>query len=110
MVADRSAGRRTGHFGRHRGDRTGRRARRCVGSARSVIAQTAQALKLLREAGNRCETHDEDAMLWSSLSAAPLQSAHDLGWRVSLRPGDLTSFINDVMVLETDNASQTDLR
>src|SRR6266404_3818513 len=75
---------------------------RCVGSARSVIAQTAQALKLLREAGNYCETHDEDARLWSSLSAAPLQSAHDLGWRVSLRPGDLTSLINDVIVLETD--------
>jgi glycolate oxidase subunit GlcD len=83
---------------------------RCVGSARSVITQTAQALKLLREAGNYCETHDEDARLWSSLSAVPLQSAHDLGWRVNLRPGDLTSFINDVMVLETDNASQIDLR
>ena len=45
---------------------------RFVGSSRSVVAQTAQALKLLRDNGSRCTTHDEDDALWRKLSAVPL--------------------------------------
>jgi glycolate oxidase subunit GlcD len=83
---------------------------RFAGSARSVVTQTAQALKLLREEGQRCETFDEDARVWSNLGAVPLQSDHDLGWRLSLRPSDLISFLNEMMVLEKDNASLIGLR
>jgi glycolate oxidase subunit GlcD len=83
---------------------------RFVGSARAVVTQTAQALKFLREAGNHCETHDEDSGLWSNLRAVPLQSDLDLGWRLSLRPSDLNSFVDEVLALETDNAAQINLR
>ncbi len=82
---------------------------RFVGSARAVVAQTAQALKLLREDGNRCATLDEDSQPWNKLSAVPLQSANDLSWRVALRPGDLPAFLNDVAALETDEASHAGL-
>jgi len=82
---------------------------RFVGSARSVVAQTAQALKLLREDGNRCVTLDEDSGPWSKLSAVAFQSANDLSWRVALRPGDLPSFLKDVTDLETDEASHIGL-
>jgi glycolate oxidase subunit GlcD len=83
---------------------------RFVGSSRSVIAQTAQALKLLRDDGNRCETIDEDKQQWSRLSAVPLQSAGDLKWRVTLRPTDLAGFLGEVAELENDEASHPELR
>lgn len=83
---------------------------RFVGSSRSVVAQTAQALKLLRDDGNHCVTLDDDFQSWSKLSAAPLQSARDLAWRVSLRPTDLPSFLKEVSAIETDATSHLDLR
>jgi glycolate oxidase subunit GlcD len=83
---------------------------RFVGSSRSVIAQTAQALKLLRDDGNRCETIDEDQQQWSRLSAVPLQSAGDLKWRVALRPTDLVGFLGEMAELENDEASHPELR
>lgn len=83
---------------------------RFVGSSRSVIAQTAQALKLLRDDGNRCETIDEDKQQWSRLSAVPLQSGGDLKWRVTLRPTDLAGFLGEMAELENDEASHRDLR
>jgi len=83
---------------------------RFVGSSRSVIAQTAQALKLLRDDGNRCETIDEDKQQWSRLSAVPLQSAGDLKWRVTLRPTDLAGFLGEMAELENDEASHPELR
>lgn len=83
---------------------------RFVGSARSVVAQTAQALKLLRDDGNRCATLDEESQPWSKLSAVPLQSSNDLSWRVALRPTDLASFLGDVATLEADETSHVGLR
>jgi glycolate oxidase subunit GlcD len=83
---------------------------RFVGSARSVVAQTAQALKLLRDDGNRCATLDEESQPWSKLSAVPLQSHDDLSWRVALRPTDLISFLSEVAALEEDETSHAGLR
>ncbi len=83
---------------------------RFVGSSRSVIAQTAQALKLLRDDVNRCATIDEENEPWSKLSAAPLQSSDDLKWRVTLRPTELAAFLDDMTELESDEASHPGLR
>lgn len=83
---------------------------RFMGSPRSVVAQTAQALKVLREANNQCTTHDDDDALWRKLSAVPLKSEDELIWRVGLRPTDLISFLPDVAELENDKASQVALR
>jgi glycolate oxidase subunit GlcD len=83
---------------------------RFVGSARSVVAQTAQALKLFRDDGVRCATQDEDSQPWSKLSAVPLQSHDDLSWRVALRPTDLISFLGEVAALEEDETSHVGLR
>ena len=83
---------------------------RFVGSARSVVAQTAQALKLFRDDGVRCATLDEESQPWSKLSAVPLQSSDDLIWRVALRPTDLASFLSEVVALEADETSHLGLR
>ena len=83
---------------------------RFVGSARSVVAQTAQALKLLRDEGVRCATLDEEAQPWDRLSAAPLQSSGELRWRAALRPTDLVAFLGGMAELEEDKASHPGLR
>lgn len=83
---------------------------RFMGSPRSVVAQTAQALKVLREANNQCTTHDDDDALWRKLSAVPFRSEGELIWRVGLRPTDLISFLGDVTDLENDEASHAALR
>jgi glycolate oxidase subunit GlcD len=83
---------------------------RFMGSARSVVAQTAQALKVLREANNQCTTHDEDDTLWRKLAAVSLKSGDELIWRVGVRPGDLASFLSDLAEVENDEASQVALR
>ena len=84
---------------------------RFAGSSRAVVAQTAQALKVLRENnGNRCTTHDEDEAPWRRLSAAPLQSSDDLIWRATMRPTELPSFLGDVSTLGKDDASHGRLR
>jgi FAD/FMN-containing dehydrogenase len=82
---------------------------RFVGSSRSVITQTAQALKLLRDDGNRCATFDEEARPWAKLSALPLQSAGDLKWRVAMRPTDLAAFLEEMGELEADESSHPGL-
>jgi glycolate oxidase subunit GlcD len=83
---------------------------RFVGSSRSVVTQTAQALKLLRDDGNGCATFDEDAQPWAKLSAVPLQSADELKWRVALRPTDLAAFLSEMSKLEDDEGSHPGLR
>jgi FAD/FMN-containing dehydrogenase len=83
---------------------------RFVGSARSVVTQTAQALKLLRDGGNQCATFDEDAQPWAKLSALPLQSDDELKWRVALRPTDLAAFLGEMGELEEDEGSHPGLR
>jgi glycolate oxidase subunit GlcD len=83
---------------------------RFVGSSRSVITQTAQALKLLRDDGHRCETLEADAQAWSKLSSAPLAPLAELKWRATLRPTDLAQFLGDLAELEKDEASHPGLR
>jgi glycolate oxidase subunit GlcD len=83
---------------------------RFMGSPRAVITQAAQALKLLRDDGNRGEIIDDDGESWSRLSALPLESAEELSWRVTLRPTDLAAFLVSVAELEDDEASHPGLR
>ena len=83
---------------------------RFAGSARAVVMQTAQALKLLRDAGLHCQTHDDDLLLWQSLSSASCRPARDISWRASLRPTELPAFLSDVLELENDEASHVQLQ
>ncbi len=83
---------------------------RFAGASRSVVSQTAQALKLLRgDRDTRARTLDEDEALWSNLAAVSLRLADNLSWRASLRPSDLVSFVNEVAALEKDEASHPSL-
>ncbi|HSQ23237.1 MAG TPA: FAD-linked oxidase C-terminal domain-containing protein [Pyrinomonadaceae bacterium] len=83
---------------------------RFAGSARAVVTQTAQALKLLRDAGLHCETYDDDVLLWRGLSSASCQPSGDLSWRALVRPTDLPAFVSDVSELEEDEASHVQLQ
>jgi glycolate oxidase subunit GlcD len=83
---------------------------RFMGSPRSVVAETARALKLLRDDGRPCETLAEDAGWWSKLSAVPLRSADELKWRVALRPTDLVAFLDEMAAIEKDEPSHPALR
>jgi glycolate oxidase FAD binding subunit len=83
---------------------------RFAGSARAVVSQTAHALKRLRDQNNRCFALDEDQPLWLKLSSAPMQTSDNLGWRLSLRPGDLVSFLEEMIALEKDESSHVSLR
>jgi glycolate oxidase subunit GlcD len=83
---------------------------RFAGASRSVVSQTAQALKLVRSDRNsQARTLDEDDVLWSNLAAVTLRLADNLSWRTSLRPSDLGSFVNEVAALERDEASHPSL-
>jgi len=83
---------------------------RFAGASRSVVSETAQALKLVRsDRDSQARTVDEDERLWSGLAAVTLRLADNLSWRASLRPGDLVSFVNEVAALETDEASHPSL-
>ena len=84
---------------------------RFAGSARAVVSQTAHALKLLRaDQKNHCHALDEDQTLWQKLSAAPMQTSDNLVWRLGLRPGDLVSFLDEMIALEKDETSHVSLR
>ena len=83
---------------------------RFAGSTRAVVSQTAQALKLLRaDQNNRCFALDEDEALWLKLSAAPTQTSANLSWRAGLRPGDLVSFLDEMIALAKDETSHVSL-
>jgi len=83
---------------------------RFAGASRSVVSETAQALKVVRsDRDSQARTVDEDERLWSGLAAVTLRLADNLSWRASLRPGDLVSFVNEVAALETDEASHPSL-
>jgi len=84
---------------------------RFVGSSRTVVTQTAQALKVLRESGQmKCTAHDNDAAFWSELIGLPLQAGDDLGWRAVMRPSDLYLFLNEITRLDHDGASHPELK
>ena len=83
---------------------------RFAGASRSVVSQTAQALKQVRsDRSAQARTLDEDEHLWSNLAAVTLRLADNLSWRTSLRPSDLVSFVNEAAELETDEASHPSL-
>src|SRR5713226_38754 len=83
---------------------------RFAGASRSVVSQTAQALKQGRsDPSAQARTLDEDEHLWSNLAAVTLRLADNLSWRTSLRPSDLVSFVNEAAELETDEASHPSL-
>jgi FAD/FMN-containing dehydrogenase len=83
---------------------------RFAGAARSVVSQTAQALKLVRsDRDSQARTLDEDEHLWANLAAVTQPVADNLSWRTSLRPSDLVSFAGEVAALETDEASHPSL-
>jgi len=83
---------------------------RFAGSARAVVSQTAHALKLLRgDQNNRCYALDEDQGLWQKLSAALMQTSDNLSWRLSVRPGDLATFLDEIVALEKDETSHVAL-
>jgi glycolate oxidase subunit GlcD len=83
---------------------------RFAGSPRAVVTETASALKKLREQNIRCVTHDEDDELWRGVSEAATRGVNDLSWRALIRPGDLGSFVEDVVSLEDDDAAQVELQ
>jgi glycolate oxidase subunit GlcD len=83
---------------------------RFAGSTRAVVTQTAQALKLLREAGLHCETFDDDLPLWRGVSSAGSDAARDISWRVTVRPADLPALGAVVSELEDDDASHVQLQ
>jgi glycolate oxidase subunit GlcD len=83
---------------------------RFAGAARSVVSQTAQALKLARSDRDlQARTLDEDEHLWANLAASAVRVADNLSWRAGLRPSDMASFVNEVAALETDEASHPSL-
>lgn len=83
---------------------------RFAGSSQGVVKQTAQALKLLRDNGLLCETHDDDAKLWSTIGSASYHPSFDISWRASVRPTEIPSLVDDVVALEQDEASQVQLQ
>lgn|SRR5574341_572138 len=83
---------------------------RFAGSARSVITQTAQALKALRDQGFHCSAQDDDGLIWEKLAAASLDAKSDLIWLACVRPSDLASFVSDVTAMERDGTSHLGLQ
>jgi FAD/FMN-containing dehydrogenase len=83
---------------------------RFAGSSRAVVTQTAQTLKMLRDAGLRCVTHDDDVTLWQSLSNISSQIKYDLGWSARARATDLSALIDEVVALERDDAWRSTIR
>ena len=83
---------------------------RFAGSTRTVITQTAQALKTLRDESFRCALYDDDAALWQVLGAAPLQTNYDLGWSARVRPTDLPALVDEIAKLESDDAWHSAVR
>jgi glycolate oxidase subunit GlcD len=83
---------------------------RFAGSAQTVVVETANALKQLREANIICATHDEDEDFWRALSQAPTERVNDLSWRAKVHPSDLSLFLDEVMALERDEASHAGLQ
>jgi glycolate oxidase subunit GlcD len=83
---------------------------RFAGAARAVVVETANALKMLRAEKISCAIHDEDEALWSTVSRAATAGQNNLTWRAGTRPSELTSFLDEVALLEQDEVSHVGLR
>ena len=83
---------------------------RFAGSTRTVISQTAQALKTLRDESFRCALYDDDAALWQVLGTAPFQTNYDLGWSARVRPTELPALVDEIARLESDDAWHSAVR
>ncbi|PYS21107.1 MAG: hypothetical protein DMF72_18495 [Acidobacteria bacterium] len=83
---------------------------RFAGSTQSVIAQAAQALKILRDdARIQCAVHDDDDHVWRKLNSPPPDGSN-LIWRAKMRPTELNSFLADIGEAEQEGASQINLQ
>src|SRR5207253_6800757 len=51
-----------------------------------------------------------DDELWRGVSRTATRTVNDLSWRVLIRPGDLSSFVEDVVSLEEDEAAHVELQ
>ena len=83
---------------------------RFAGASRAVVVETANALKLLRTENIPCATHDEDEVLWNSVSKAAAGGVNNLIWRAGTRVTELASFLDDVDSLERDEDSRVGLQ
>jgi FAD/FMN-containing dehydrogenase len=68
---------------------------RVAGTPNAVAHQTSRMLELLREDNREPSERlaPDEAKLWRSLAALPLQFPESLIWRVGLRPQDVGSFL-----------------
>ncbi|MFN2578225.1 MAG: FAD-binding oxidoreductase [Pyrinomonadaceae bacterium] len=82
---------------------------RFAGSPQAVVVETANALKKLQVEHILCTTNDNDEQLWLGVSNAATP-AHDLSWLAVLRPGELRSFLDEVALLDGDEASHIGLQ
>jgi glycolate oxidase subunit GlcD len=83
---------------------------RFAGSPQAVIAQAAQALKILRgDAKISCAVHDEDELFWQNLTGAA-SVGDDLQWQANMRPVDLELFLREVEALDKDDVSHAQLK
>src|SRR6266571_1060108 len=71
---------------------------RFAGSTQAVIAQAAQALKILRdEAKTHCAVYDDDEQFWRKLNGAASNTQSDLVWHVKMRPTNLETLLTDII-------------
>jgi glycolate oxidase subunit GlcD len=71
---------------------------RFAGNEKGVAFQTQQALSQLNSQTpmRRTELISDDAGLWRSLAAAPMNSKQALTWRASVLPSELQGFVDNV--------------
>ncbi len=83
---------------------------RFAGSTQAVIAQAAQALKILRDDVNlQCAVYDDDERFWEKLNGASADGS-DLVWYAKMRPTNLETFLTDIVAVEARDASHLHLK
>jgi len=77
---------------------------RFAGAAETLDYQTQQVGKLMGDTLLNVATHaqGDDETLWRELAAVPVQVAHQLVWRASVRPTELGSFLNTFVENEAE--------
>ncbi len=77
---------------------------RFAGAAETLDYQAKQAGELLCDRVMNVATgaHNDDETLWRALAAVPVQGAHQLIWRASVRPTELGAFLNSFVENESE--------
>jgi glycolate oxidase subunit GlcD len=81
---------------------------RFAGSLPAVSQQAKSALELIgndQSVAGRVES--EDATMWRSIAALPLQFSQEMVWRVGLRPDDIGTFLEKLDQTNLDSGSQS---